>query len=645
MRTVLIANRGEIALRIQRSCRALGLGVVAVFSDADEGAPWVRAADRAVRLGPAPAAASYRHVARLIEAARATGADAIHPGYGFLAEDAGFAEACVAAGLAWIGPPAAAIRALGDKARCKALAATVGCPVLPTIDPTRLDGVRWPLLIKPAAGGGGRGMRVVLDAAELAAVLPEARREAAAAFGDDTLVIERYVDRGRHLEIQVVADGHGAALHLGERECSLQRRHQKVIEECPSPAVDPALRARMGAAALALVRAAGYAGVGTVEFLLDRDGGFALLEVNTRLQVEHPVTELVWGVDLVAVQLRIARGEALDAVLPAALAPRGHAVEARIYAEEPAAGYRPSTGPILDWRWPEAPGLRLDAGVAAGSTVGPDYDPMLAKAIGFGATRGEALDRLAAGLAGASVLGVATNLAQLGATLAHPAVRAGDLDVHLLDRERDLAAAAPDADAADAAAIAVTVADVDAARAAPRPLPHLRPGFRLGPTWHEARYLGDPGRVVRYRARADGRIELALGERAACVRVAWRDGAELGLEDAHGVIVRVRVARDGDVRWVHDGARIHRLELAPRRPARAAAAAPGRASAPTPGRVVKLAVAVGDAVAIGDPLVVIEAMKMEQTVRAAEAGTVAALHVEPGQAIAAGAALVTIAAG
>src|SRR6478735_4751617 len=445
--TVLVANRGEIAVRVIRTLRELGVRSVAVFSDADADARHVREADTAVRIGPAPAAESYLSVERLLDAARRTGAEAVHPGYGFLAENAGFARACAEAGLVFIGPPAPAISLMGDKIRAKETVAASGVPVVPGSSGSVLSDaelgeaareIGMPVLLKPSAGGGGKGMRLVRDAAVLADEIAAARREARSSFGDDTLLVERWVDRPRHIEIQVLADGHGNVVHLGERECSLQRRHQKIIEEAPSVLLDEATRAAMGEAAVQAARSCGYRGAGTVEFIVP--GGdpssYYFMEMNTRLQVEHPVTELVTGLDLVEWQLRVAAGEKLpygqeDITLT------GHAVEARICAEDPARGFLPSGGTVLKLHEPQGDGVRTDSGLSEGTEVGSLYDPMLSKVIAYGPDRATALRKLRAALAETVTLGVQTNAGFLRRLLAHPAVVAGELDTGLVEREVD----------------------------------------------------------------------------------------------------------------------------------------------------------------------------------------------------------------
>ncbi len=464
MRRVLIANRGEIAVRIARACRESGLGTVAVHSDADAAMPHVRVADEAVRIGPAPARESYLCIDALLAAARTSGADAVHPGYGFLAENAAFARAVDEAGLIWIGPPPAAIAAMGDKVAARATVARVGVPVVPGADVGAGDAaiarrqaaaLGYPVLVKAAAGGGGKGMRAVHGEADLDDALAAAAREAAAAFGDDRVYLEKLIERPRHVEVQVLGDRRGALLHLGERECSVQRRHQKVIEEAPCPVMTPALRGAMTEAALAVARAVDYHSAGTVEFLLAPDGQFYFLEMNTRLQVEHPVTEWTTGIDLVAAQLRVARGEPLgftqdDVVF------RGHAIEVRVCAENPGAGFLPSAGPVLAVREPAAPGVRVDSGIAAGVTVPVEYDPLLAKLSACGASRAEAARRLEQAVRDTVILGPATNLAFLRDVLRHPAFLAGETHIGFLDQH--FAGWGPDAAETDVAAIIAALA-------------------------------------------------------------------------------------------------------------------------------------------------------------------------------------------
>ena len=449
---ILIANRGEIAVRVIRACRELGIPSVAVYSDADARAPHVLLADRAVRIGPAPPAESYLSIAAILDAARDTGADAIHPGYGFLSENAGFASACAAAGITFIGPPADVIDRLGSKIAARTIAQHAGVPVVPGETPADQSNdaiaaaarkVGLPVLLKPSAGGGGIGMKTIRHERELASGIEQARREATAAFGDGTLYVERLIERPRHVEIQVLADDHGNVIHLFERECSVQRRHQKVVEETPSTAVTPKLRQRMGDAAVALARAAGYRNAGTVEFLLDPSttlgagpstASFYFLEVNTRLQVEHPVTERVTGTDLVHAQIAIARGEPLPWA-QSALAQRGHAIEVRVYAEDPSRNDLPQAGPLLLYREPSMPGIRIDSGVVEGGEISVHYDPLVAKLIADGETREIARRRAIEALRNYPILGIRTNVAFLIELLAHPRFAAGDIDTRFLDVE------------------------------------------------------------------------------------------------------------------------------------------------------------------------------------------------------------------
>ncbi len=448
LRRVLVANRGEIALRIIRACRERRIDTVAIFSDADAAAEHVLAADTAVRVGPAPPAESYLSIANVIEAARSSGADAVHPGYGFLSENPQFARACEAAGLTFIGPPADVIEKMGSKIGARTLMAAAGVPIVPGLTPgdqtdaglvAAAAAVGYPVLVKASAGGGGKGMRVVRDAAGAGEAIAAARREALSAFGDGTLYVERLIERPRHVEVQVFGDNHGHVVHLFERECSIQRRHQKVIEESPSPALTPALREAIGEAAVAAARAAGYRNAGTIEFLLHgagEDAAFYFLEMNTRLQVEHPVTEAVTGVDLVHAQLTVAAGGALPWTQDQ-LTQRGHAIELRVYAEDPRAGFLPQAGTLLLYREPQAPGVRVDAGIREGDAVPVHYDPLLAKLIVQAETRTAAIDRAAAALRAFPVLGIATNIPFLLRVLDHPAFRAGDLHTGFIDEHLD----------------------------------------------------------------------------------------------------------------------------------------------------------------------------------------------------------------
>ncbi|HTR51028.1 MAG TPA: biotin carboxylase N-terminal domain-containing protein [Kofleriaceae bacterium] len=640
MRTIdklLVANRGEIALRVMRTARAMGIATVAVYSDADADAPFVRFADEAVRIGPPPARESYLAIPALLDAARTTGADAIHPGYGFLSENPAFAEAVADSGLVFVGPPAHVIRALGSKQAAKRLAERAGVPVVPgyhgddqarLVDEARAIG--FPLLVKASAGGGGKGMRVVRAAGELADALERARGEARAAFGDDTLLLERYVERPRHVEIQILGDTHGHVVHLGERECSIQRRHQKIVEEAPSPALDAARRAQMGDAAVALAREVGYVSAGTVEFIVDQDGRFYFLEVNTRLQVEHPVTELVTGLDLVREQLRIARGEPL--AIAAAPEPRGWAIEVRLCAEDAERDYLPTTGSVLACDIP--PTIRADVGVAAGSAIGIHYDSMLGKLIAHAPTRAEAAQLLRRGLDETWLAGVVTNREHLARILAHPAFLAGELDTHFLDRHAgELAARPPGLDRLRVAAIAATLHGIAARRGAHELAP---------PAWRNVRFADE--QVVYEHAGAEVRIgyrprdraagfDFAIGGKTTRVDAFGVDGDRVWFVEHGHHRRRARVAWDGPRAHVlADGVQLVLAEQ-PRFPEAGAHAVAGGLVAPMPGKVVKVLVAEGQEVAAGAPLVVLEAMKMEHTVRAADAGVVRALHVAVGDQV------------
>ncbi|WP_328538180.1 acetyl/propionyl/methylcrotonyl-CoA carboxylase subunit alpha [Streptomyces sp. NBC_00344] len=619
--TLLVANRGEIACRIFRTCRELGISTVAVYSDADAGALHVREADRAVRLPGSAPADTYLRGDLIVAAARTAGADAVHPGYGFLSENADFARAVTGAGLTWIGPSADAIEAMASKTRAKKLMADAGVPLLAPVGLAIVTADDLPLLLKAASGGGGRGMRVVRELGALEGELEAAVAEARAAFGDGEVFAEPYVERGRHVEVQIMADAHGTVWALGTRDCSLQRRHQKVIEEAPAPGLSDALRRTLAEAAVVAARAVDYRGAGTVEFLVTEDGEHAyFLEMNTRLQVEHPVTEAVFGVDLVALQIRTAQGEPLPAAAPE---PHGHAVEARLYAENPARDWAPQTGVLHRLG---VPGVRLDSGYADGDSVGMHYDPMLAKAVAHAPTRTEAVRKLAHALSRARIHGPATNRDLLVRSLRHPDFAAARIDTGFYDRHlADLTVPDPEPLAALAAALA------DAA------------GARIG-GW---RNLPSQPQVKRYRSEPDGaeyeiRYRLTRGGLVADdfpgVRLHSAAPGRVGLEDG-GVLRHFDVEVAGD--RVHVGR--HTLTRLPRFPDPATRTVPGSLLAPMPGTVVRVAgIAVGGHVEAGTPLIWLEAMKMEHRITAPASGTLTALHAAPGRQVEVGALLAVV---
>jgi 3-methylcrotonyl-CoA carboxylase alpha subunit len=654
-RKLLIANRGEIAVRIIRTCREMGIAPVAVYSDADRRALHVQLADEAYRLGPPPPAVSYLNQAAILAAAAAAGADAVHPGYGFLSENAEFAAACRGAGLTYVGPTAEAIRLMGDKGEAKRLMRAAGVPVVPGYDgelqsdqilAREADQIGFPILIKAAAGGGGKGMRAVERHADLADALAGARREAHSAFGDDRLILERLLRRPRHIEIQVLADAQGTTLSLGERECSIQRRHQKVIEETPSPAVSPALRQRMGELAVRAAQAIGYQNAGTLEFLLDEDGSVYFLEMNTRLQVEHAITEAVLALDLVRLQIEIAAGLPLR-LPPADLTPRGHAIECRVYAEDPAAGYLPATGRLLCFRPPEGPRIRTDAGFCTGDEIGPYYDPLLAKLTVQGADRVEAIERMQQALASYAVLGVTTNLGLLREVIASAAFGRGAIDTDLLEREFARPAAAPEPPALVLFAATASLL--------------LDPAPATG---------GDPWRLLgAWRQSGQGQTYRWLsGERAFEVRAGRLPGTERGWRLRTGAaefsgelefgapgtlllrsgprVERLDVARDGASIYVGLVGRAWRLH--PPQPPSLEHAGSGQTgggqglTAPMPGIVIRVNVKEGERVESQQVLMILEAMKMEHAIEAPSAGIVRRLHYALGDLVPAGARLVEI---
>jgi 3-methylcrotonyl-CoA carboxylase alpha subunit len=652
-RTLLIANRGEIACRIIRTARQMGIRTVAVFSEADRAALHVALADEAHPIGPAPARESYLSIVAILAAARAAGAEAIHPGYGFLAENPAFAEACAAAGIVFVGPSAAAIRAMGLKDEAKALMARAGVPLVPgwrgeVADDATLsraaEQLGWPVLIKAVAGGGGKGMKIALDAASFPAALASARREAQAAFGDERVLLERYLEGARHVEVQILADRYGHCLALLDRDCSVQRRHQKVIEEAPAPGLPDELRRAMGEAAVRAARAIGYEGAGTIEFLLARDGSFAFLEMNTRLQVEHSVTELVTGLDLVEWQLRIAAGEALT-LRQEEIGARGHAIEARLCAEDPARDFVPQTGRIAHLRWPELTGLRVDTGVRAGDVISVHYDSLLAKLIVHGADRSAALRRLGAALAATEIAGIVTNLEFLRAIAAHPAFAAAELDTGFVDRHRARLLAAPTP--ADGERVALATLGLLLARAPvdPRDPWSTAHAWRLNLeatetfTLHEGATRHD----VAITHRRD-HWQIALGDRRTH-RVAGTLGADGRLSaEIDGVHRRCGWVRLGDtIHLVTDDGTTRLTVEDPLHATDEEGIGDERITAPMPGRVSAVLVEAGAAVERGAALVVLEAMKIEQTIRAPRAGRIEMLAVGVGEQVEEGALLARLA--
>jgi len=673
IRTLLVANRGEIARRIMRTARAMGIATVAVFSDADASSPHVSEADLAVRLPGDSPADTYLRSALILDAASRSGADAIHPGYGFLSESGDFARVVAGAGFLWVGPPPAAIDAMGSKIGSKELMRNAGVPTLPSItlegdelpDDAEVESLGWPLLVKASAGGGGRGMRIVGGPVSLREAVESARREAEAAFGDGTVFLERYVRDPRHIEVQVLADAYGDTVALFERECSIQRRHQKIVEEAPSPAVSPTLRARLVDAAVTAARAVGYVNAGTVEFVLDGHGDPYFLEMNTRLQVEHPVTEAVTGLDLVRLQLLLASGMPMPVEVHDAVAdgPQGYAIEARLYAEDPARQWMPSTGTLHRFEIGSVDAVdsgvmselgvlsgcavRVDSGVESGSVVSSHYDPMLAKVIVHAPSRGEAATALAATLARARIHGVVTNRDLLVRTVRHAGFLAGDTDTGFLDRHGVAALAAPLTD--DAAvgrhAIAAALAGQARRRTEAPVQPTVPSGFRNNASSLQlVTYLtGDRSMTVGYRMdRFGGSVEE--------VEI---DGTTFDLDEAtvgvdgvalttHGVSRSYQVEVDGVTAYVDGPDGSSALEEQPRFPEAVGHVAEGSALAPMPGGVVRVEVSKGDSVEIGQLLVVLEAMKMEHAVHAPSAGTVSQVNVVEGDQVETGSILVVV---
>ncbi len=652
---ILIANRGEIACRVIRTARALGYRTVAVYSDADRDAPHVALADEAVHIGPAPAAESYLHFDAILGACRASGADALHPGYGFLSENAAFAQACADAGVVFIGPPPSAIEAMGDKALAKQRMITAGVPCAPgylgadQADATLVAEAKklgYPLLVKAVAGGGGRGMRLVRHDSELQAAIEGARREATSAFGDGTLMLERLIENGRHIEIQVFADAHGNAVHLGERDCTAQRRRQKVIEEAPSPVVSPQMRAMMGADAVAAALAVGYRGAGTVEFIVDADNHHYFLEMNTRLQVEHPVTECITGQDLVEWQLRVAAGEPLPLAQEDIML-SGHAIEVRLYAEDPYDGFAPQTGAVRYWRPEQALAgrargqaafgeVRIDAGIREGGEVTPYYDPMVAKLIAHGRDRIDAIRRLMAALDDAPLLGLRHNARFLRDLLDHPAFREARMHTTLIDQWQQAGEPLLQRPQPDALTWALAAAALAAQQGGAR-----RPDSVA--TWGTTLVLagGSEQRAVRIRPHGTQvQVQLAGTEGFTFDAVRWQDER---LTWRQGGVQRSAVCQiSGGQITLALGATVYQFaELSPF-PQNDPALDPSKLRSPVAGTVCAVAVAVGDQVTAGQPLLCVEAMKMEMWLHARASGTVSALHAQIKDSVAAGSVLAEI---
>ena len=645
-RKILIANRGEIACRVITTARRMGIATVAVYSDADANARHVQMADEAWPIGPAPARDSYLRGDTILDVARRSGAEAVHPGYGFLSENAEFAQACTEAGVVFIGPPASAIRAMGSKAAAKALMNQAGVPLVPGYHgddqaPALLhsEAVRigFPVLIKASAGGGGKGMRVVTEAGAFSEALDGAKREAAASFGDDRVLVERYLTAPRHIEIQVFADTHGNAISLFERDCSVQRRHQKVLEEAPAPGMDPARRQAMGDAAVAAAKAVGYVGAGTVEFIAE-GGAFYFMEMNTRLQVEHPVTEAITGQDLVEWQLRVASGEPLPTTTPTIT---GHAIEARIYAEDPARDFLPSVGTLVHLRQPtERPGVRVDTGVRQGDSITPNYDPMIAKLIVHGSDRPDALRRLSAALAEYEVVGVQSNLGLLRAVAGHPVFASGTFDTGFIARHPEVMAppaVEPGPVVWAAASLFVLREEQDAVNDLHSPWAMLDAWRMNGDGYQDLHFAaGEVAVTIRVHMAADGTASLDVP--GGKVRARW-NGDRLSVD---GVARPVRVVRNGDQLTVFLAGAGHVVcHIDPLAGPGAEAAGAGRVAAPIPARVTRVLVSPGDSVAKGAALIVVEAMKTEITLSAPADGIVDEVRAAVGEMVEEGKEIVT----
>ncbi|MEN6543466.1 acetyl-CoA carboxylase biotin carboxylase subunit [Parvibaculum sp.] len=654
---LLVANRGEIAVRVIRSARALGYRTVAVYSEADAGAPHVSLADEAVLIGPAPVASSYLDPERLLKAAAATGADAVHPGYGFLSENANFARACAEAGLVFIGPSADAIHLMGNKAEAKRRMIEAGVPCVPGYEGkdqadaafiAAADKIGFPVMVKAAAGGGGRGMRLVEKKDQLAAALASARSEALNAFGSDELILEKAVRQPRHVEIQVFGDAHGNVIHLGERDCSVQRRHQKVVEEAPCPVMTPELRERMGAAAVEAARSIGYEGAGTVEFLLDGRGAFYFLEMNTRLQVEHPVTELITGLDLVALQLRVARGEPLP-LAQKDLTLTGHAIEVRLYAEDPSNNFLPASGRVDVWQPATGDGIRIDHGLREGQEISPFYDPMIGKVIAWGHDRDEARRRLIRALEETAVFGPVTNKDFLVAILAHPRFAAGEATTAFLPEnfgEAALQKVHPSrAQAAIAAVLQFRSTRDRLAAKAVALTPHLRDWASAGQLVSRFSYMLDEEAPAEFRVSALGRETYRVEEGAGAHTIEVlndQQGVARVLIDNVQKTVRLVAADNGRLHLAVDGRSFLFDNLLLKGTGADEAASSGSVLAPMHGKILRLHVAVGHAVSEGQPLVVLEAMKMEHEINATVNGKVTAVNVAEGDQVPANTLIIEI---
>ena len=652
---LLIANRGEIASRIIRTARAMDIVTVALYSDADWDAPYVAQSDEAVRLPGTVPSDTYLRSDLVLAAAARTGADAVHPGYGFLSENADFATACAQAGVVFVGPRPEAIAAMGSKIAAKEMMRAAGVPVLPgvTVEPrhdedpallrTAAAKIGLPILVKASFGGGGRGMRIVRSIDELPEAVAGARREAASAFGDGTIFLEKFVERPRHIEVQIFGDRYGTVVHLGERECSIQRRYQKIIEEAPSTAVDEALREELGHAAVAAGKALSYEGAGTVEFVMAQDGTFYFLEVNTRLQVEHPVTELVTGIDLVRAQLLVASGEPLPREM-LDNSPRGHAVEVRLYAEDVAAGFIPASGVLTTLKFPQFEGIRVDAGFASGSHVSTFYDPMLAKVIGYGATRDEACSLLARALRETLVHGVTTNRDLLVGILHEPEFRSGSIDTGYLDRHgpAQLIAGGRDPEVIGTHALVAALAAQSARRAKTSVLPRLPSGWRtLASQDQTVSFTAGADRVdVTYRFHSGG-LNAAVDNRCVDARILSASATMVDAE-IDGVRRRYLVTRSAAQHYIDSSLGSTTLTELQRFPDPTTTLEVGSLLAPMPGSVVRIEVGEGATVSAGTPIVVLEAMKMEHTVRAPADGVVATISVSGGEQVVTGQVLAIV---